>query len=291
MERERNNTGLVVAVTVLIMLVLSLVGFIVYDKVINNNTKDPNSSDNNENEVTYINYDLDEAKKLIDIYYGPEKESAMFFDGNLTEEERLIITFSQMKDLTLRTINCKSLSKEDALWYEEVVGSCVYETEAFEYSELNAVYKNLFGSLNNAPKKGFSPFKLLPLMDKFKDSETIGFEYYKGEYVGILCYRTCGSESYVDSKYMYEVASAKIGSDESLIIEVDYIGFEPILGNEFIDDVRGYESTYDGAIVYDELSDISDNYIKENPNKVHRATFTFEKENGNFVLKTLEKKQ
>ena len=37
MEERKNNTGLVVAVTILIMLVLGLVGFIIYNKILSDN--------------------------------------------------------------------------------------------------------------------------------------------------------------------------------------------------------------------------------------------------------------
>lgn len=43
MEERKNNTGLIILITVLVMLVLGLVGFIVYDKVIN---KDDNELSN-----------------------------------------------------------------------------------------------------------------------------------------------------------------------------------------------------------------------------------------------------
>ena len=46
MEERKNNTGLVVLVTVLVMLVLGMGGFIVYDKVINK-TNEPSTGENN----------------------------------------------------------------------------------------------------------------------------------------------------------------------------------------------------------------------------------------------------
>lgn len=46
MEERNNNTGLVVLITVLVMVVLGLVGFIVYDKVINK-TNEPSTGENN----------------------------------------------------------------------------------------------------------------------------------------------------------------------------------------------------------------------------------------------------
>lgn len=58
MEERKNNTGLVVLVTVLVMLVLGLGGFIVYDKVINN-TNEPNSGENNDVENNDSNENID----------------------------------------------------------------------------------------------------------------------------------------------------------------------------------------------------------------------------------------
>ena len=45
MERERNNTGLIVVVTLLVVAVLGLIGFIVYDKVIKD-SNEPNTEEN-----------------------------------------------------------------------------------------------------------------------------------------------------------------------------------------------------------------------------------------------------
>ena len=47
MEERKNNTGLVVLVTVLVMLVIGMGAFIIYDKVINK-TNEPNIEENNE---------------------------------------------------------------------------------------------------------------------------------------------------------------------------------------------------------------------------------------------------
>lgn len=59
MEERNNNTGLIVLITVLIMLVLGLVGFIVYDKVINK-TNEPNTGENNKVENNEENKDSNE---------------------------------------------------------------------------------------------------------------------------------------------------------------------------------------------------------------------------------------
>lgn len=61
MEERKNNTGLVVLTTVLVMLVLGMGAFIIYDKVINK-TNEPNSEENNKvdnndsNDITEYDY-------------------------------------------------------------------------------------------------------------------------------------------------------------------------------------------------------------------------------------------
>ena len=61
MEERKNNTGLVVLTTVLVMLVLGMGAFIIYDKVINK-TNEPNSEENNKvdnndsNNITEYDY-------------------------------------------------------------------------------------------------------------------------------------------------------------------------------------------------------------------------------------------
>lgn len=49
MEERKNNTGLVVLITVLVMLVLGMGAFIIYDKVINK-TNEPTTGENSNNE-------------------------------------------------------------------------------------------------------------------------------------------------------------------------------------------------------------------------------------------------
>lgn len=59
MEERNNNTGLVVLVTVLVMLVLGMGAFIIYDKVINK-TNEPNTEENNKVDNTEENNDSNE---------------------------------------------------------------------------------------------------------------------------------------------------------------------------------------------------------------------------------------
>ena len=76
MERENNNTALAVIITLLVVIILGLVGFIVYDKVIkdtnepNNNVTDNNNttdqSDNENNEQGRVAYQIGDKVTLTD---------------------------------------------------------------------------------------------------------------------------------------------------------------------------------------------------------------------------------
>lgn len=63
MEEKKNNKGIIWLITILIILVLGLIGYIVYDKVLTNNENNKDSEATNikqENETDDIIYDLDE---------------------------------------------------------------------------------------------------------------------------------------------------------------------------------------------------------------------------------------
>ncbi len=63
-ERRNSNTGLVVLVTVLVMLVLGMGAFIVYDKVINK-TNEPSTEENNKNDSDVVEYDYANIDKTL----------------------------------------------------------------------------------------------------------------------------------------------------------------------------------------------------------------------------------
>lgn len=97
METRNNNTGLVVAVTILTMLVLGLIGFMVYDKVLRddnnvnsgnnnvqqgeNNNSNVNNGDNSFNENSKDSYKLVDATlaelQKIDSYKEPWNDNLL----------------------------------------------------------------------------------------------------------------------------------------------------------------------------------------------------------------------
>ena len=60
MEEKRKNTGLVVLITILVLIILGLTGFIVYDKVLKNDKVESNTSDS---DSAGIQQDIDDLKK------------------------------------------------------------------------------------------------------------------------------------------------------------------------------------------------------------------------------------
>ena len=94
MEREKNNTGLVVTITVLIMLVLGLVGFIVYDKVLNQENS-TNVGNNNETAKIEVTSNLkSELRNLIPTvkycnqYLYKQYNGSSFKSTDLTQEDK-----------------------------------------------------------------------------------------------------------------------------------------------------------------------------------------------------------
>ena len=270
-KERNNNTGLVVLITVLVMLVLGMGAFIIYDKVINK-TNEPNSEENNKvdnNEtITYTNYDLEEAKKLVDKYYVLYDDGTSF--DNMSNEDKNAIAFTQIGASSLKEVSCKSLYGKDSYELENSVLGCQSNTEVIDYNILNNEYHKMFGNNNDAAKVGFE--------------KQYHFDYVSttNQFAKLECFGTCGSPFGIMA--IYDVLTAKIDSDDNLIINVGYDLFS------FNPDSEKYISKYDSSTVIDSSSDLNDNYIKQNPDKVYEITFTFEKENGDFVLKSFTRK-
>ena len=279
MERERNNTGLVVAVTVLTMLVLGLAGFIVYDKVINNNTKEPNNNevnnnlDNNGDDVTYINYDLNAAQDLINNYVI---DGAVYGYDDTTKME---LAYMYLDSSDFKTMSCKSLfdgvdgwkkQEYEGFYINDDYRGCEVETKTISYDKLNQSYKNLFGSEINIPKKNFH-------LVTYSDKQNV--------FARVELYASGGD---ADPCFgMDKVMSAKLSSDGILTIIYGDVAFCPCRDDEKLCPTFDV----DESIVYDDFYDVEENFFKKYEDQVTKWEFTFEKDNGHFVLKSLEKKQ
>ena len=101
MQIKNNNTALAVIITLLVVIILGLVGFIIYDKVINKDTNEPNNGgiSNNENsqETSKIEVTSSLEKELRDLiptvkycnqYLYKQYNGGIFKSTDLTSEDK-----------------------------------------------------------------------------------------------------------------------------------------------------------------------------------------------------------
>ena len=95
MEERKNSTGLIVLITVLVMLVLGMGAFIVYDNVMNN-TNEPNTGENSNNEngsntnTTQV-VDIEKIKAEVSKVMSFDKLNEDFNYLKLTKSGNLVI--------------------------------------------------------------------------------------------------------------------------------------------------------------------------------------------------------
>ena len=245
-----------VIIVILVILVLGMGGYLVYDKVID---KDVENKDKVIEQIE--KYDLEEAKELVDKYYDFGCGDNMFNIG-LTEDYKMYITYMDLNHFALQESDSKYLGAID------ITGGDGTELETYIYYD-NFVenYKKLFGEKSVIEKKEYL-------------NSCPGFSYLKSENVGEIfivrgaCGCGAGRYSYYEvldatknnKKLMITVGTITLEADENLIYTLD-------------------GKTYQESIPENVLS----NYIK-NSNKVDKYELEFVKENGHYYLNKIEKK-
>lgn len=251
-----------IIITILLIVVLCLGGYLVFDKVIDkkdNNIKSDNKVQENINEENSTkedeNYDLEEAKKLMEIYVTPYTANKIF-DG-LSSTLKLKIAY-------------KSLN---------------YDTfpEKISYDEMNKAYKKLFGN-GEVSKQYFVP-TAFPCDSYYYDSAQNSYIYKKSDGCGGAIWNT-----------NYYIKSATV-KDSSLNIVVYYYLTDPDGSNLYLynddnsygDNLNKYKIT---SLNVNETTDklqLTNEAFEKYKDKMDTFTFRFEKYNDNYVLKDVFK--
>ena len=268
-------------IVLLSVIIVILSGYIIYDKIISNNNTEIDDK-------IVKNYDLATAKSLIDKYYlNSDYLFGNLFTEGLTEDVKMSITLNNSDDLKL-LYNCDTIYENDMNSYkdefgnyytklndtEEYIGICENSSEGYKYESVNNIYKKLFGSSINMPKKDISVFSMSV------------FDYNDKYDSFIKLYPQRGGED--PTIKIYDIIDAKI-QDNKLTINAGYTVFEPSDNN-----LENYTSNIDNSKTYTlaELSDSSfpQSFIRKYFDKVDTYEFKFEEENNNYVLKSMIKK-
>lgn len=210
-----------IIITVLILAVVILGEFLIWDKVVvPNEVKD---------------FDLVEAKKLVDKFYTDNYivSSNVFKDG-MTERYMLTMAFNNAKDKQKDT-NCSELYTDKETDYEGiVVGDGTYcdgTVKTVLYADLEKSYKGLFGNEIKLAKKSVG------VINYVKDENLYAF---------LSC--RCGGGDL--TQYIYDVKDATI-KGSNLTINVYYDEYEPENPEEEIDTKKYVSDNKDKMSVYE----------------------------------------
>ena len=277
MEERNNNVVIAVIMTLMVVTILGLVGFIVYDKVINK-TNEPSTGENNsdeQNKDVVVDYDLVDAKELVDQYYmefsGFSKTTFDEFD----EAAKICIAQKHINENMKKTVDCNKVYGKDKYDVENLNGSCWTDsTKSVSYDEFNKVYKSLF--VGNLEKK-----------DNAKTPCVMDYNEENNEFI-LLNFLGGGDSSDV---YMYDVLSAKLTNENQLTVEVGYVMFTCQNTDGSVDN-ESCTPDFDKNINYVRNQIIKNGFeqqfIKQYSNEVTVLKFNFTKENDKFVLNNME---
>ena len=272
MEEKKSNKGLIGLVVVLIIMVLGLGGYIVYDKVLSteNETKKNNVE---ENEVEKSELSFDEAKKQIEkkmeyimkmdddfdspdfeIYYSKDKVNV----SDLSNIDRLFLAFKSIEPTEIPEYDEKHLTIKD--------------------NEIDTAMKNLFGenvkyNHESVCSKYTGICRKYDLAKKEYDiySQAIGSRGFKAKYK-IINYTQDKNKIFVYIK------SAVIAPNlAEPLANMTIYNFPWHQTDNIIDSIR-VDDIYD----YDQIK--FDNYL----DKIKTYKLTFINENNNYIFESIE---
>ena len=272
-----------IIITVLIVFVLGLGGFIIYDKVINKPVRDSAKEeivDDVEEE-----YNLEDAEALVSKYANSFLRTGK---TKIDKEFKNQLALEIVSDAEMvKNISCDELyankitvQKDDYGYKVKIIKQTDYDlvyycsetTSGIDYDTANKYYHQLFGKNENIDKSYTYSIESLLSFD-YNDA--------KNMYIRIFIPGSPGSNT-----HYHEVESAKKIGDK---IEIT------------IKDFDYFDNFYDNIIEYVEDKTISSSYTSDNKNDVLHALyqkvkdklpiykFTFVKEDNNYILSDVEK--
>lgn len=240
------------------------------------------SENSNIKENQAQNSNLQKIKQLIDKYnYNSLYGVNLFLEG-LGEDTKILITLNRIpKTEIINNISCSTLYQNDEnAVYESngykvnlnvYVGNkgsfCYTTTYGISYESASKVYKDLFGSNNDMPKK---------------DVVGVGGTYdFKDDYFYELTYLGGG---YNPNIGIYGIKDVQLNDDE-LIVYIGYLYFQ--LNYE----KNTYSPSFDKTIEYtaEDLKNDSvvQEYTQKHYDKMNKSKWIFINDNGNYVLKDI----
>lgn len=253
-----------VVITILAIMVVGLGGYLAYDKVMQNKGDIKNNIQEEE-------FDLDEARRLVDIYAGilnyREIDQTYKYENNQYEESyKAMLAYDNVSSSKISYVSeyiCKQLTNDDNFCEFH------YRTDplhSVKYEDINTSYRYLFGKQSNLEKKNYARKQQPGLL--YIEKEDLYIEYNSGPYTGITYF--WGSK----------VESAKVSGNE-LKINVLYSSLLPFR----IDKTKSPYTETEYGITAEEIQ----KFVDAEYQYFDKYEFTFVQDVGHYVLKDIIK--
>lgn len=250
-----------VVITILAIMVVGLGGYLAYDKVMQNKGDIKNNIQEEE-------FDLDEARRLVDIYAGilkyREIDQTYNYENNQYEESyKAMLAYDNVSSSKISYVNdyiCKQLTNDDNF--------CEFgrPLNSVKYEDINTSYRYLFGKQSSLEKKDYARNKLPGLL--YIEKEDLYIEY--------TVWKTSGITYFWGSK----VESAKVSGNE-LKINVLYSSLLPFR----IDKTKSPYTETEYGITAEEIQ----KFVDAEYQYFDKYEFTFVQDVGHYVLKDIIK--
>ena len=210
MEERKNGKGLVVLITILVLIILGLAGFIVYDKVLKKEKVEPNTIENSDNDNDIIELDLNDDVILNLVY----PSQLLWFDENDKNWSYTNIKVDNMTRsdmMKIASFKVKCIDNDADVSEAECKGLTTYDKNSNSYLQISQC-----GADNPNTIKRYTKTYRAQQQEEF----IYVYEYVQSVKVGLEEYSKTGGEE-------YEVAYL-LDKNDNKIEQIDYNNYELI---------------------------------------------------------------
>ena len=267
-----------VVIVILVMLVLGLGGYLVYDKVIDKGIEKESKEETAEKE-----YDLEEAKKLVDNVIPTDdvylvfKGFYNFFEMDTEDYKQLSVLDSyngfQKLETTgdIKYVECDNLSNNFCNNSDQYITHYI----EIDYDKVNEKYHSMFGSNSDMPKK-----------DIKRGISWYEYDDKNNKFIQLFFNAGTGGE-YLPWLTVYKVKTAKIKGEKLVItlkaIELELNSYTDGDTYEYYYLNKNYKLTKDGAeMTTKDYENIKEEILEKEEESLGTYEMTFIKENGKY---------
>ena len=261
-----------IVIIILSILVLGVGGYLAYDKVLEKEETNVNNK-NEEEVIEKENYAIMARNYIDDVIDMWVSDPLYSLSSNgLDERMKLLMAISNVKrSSAVLCQNAFDIESNQLGYFDEPVSCRIDDNlSLFDYDLVNKEYKNLFGTSENAQKVDASGNMAYKYLNKLNGYVELSMSFSRGT-----------------SLYYYEIEEVDV-VDNKLKITISYLTYH-------YSDLNALESYLDsysyiiGDTTYREKT--KDEVIKaynENKKELPNLTFNYEKEDGRYILKSVE---